>query len=130
MLQEQVTRRWLPNQPSQHRDRWVKDWTSFDKSLYDSGDHFAVPNSFYSLSSSRKMQYDRMQSFGAEESQRAFGERRSAQIPSCIEAGLQYSVSEACKSTQTRLSDTRSSMTATALARSQARLSCNMETVT
>jgi len=50
--------------------------------------------------------------------------------PSCIEAGLQNSVSAACESTQTKLSETKSSMTATALARSQPRLSSSIETVT
>lgn len=57
-------------------------------------------------------------------------ERSRLQAPSCIEAGLQNSVSDACESTQTRLSETKSSMTATALARSQPRLSRNMDTVT
>lgn len=52
------------------------------------------------------------------------------QPPSCMDAGLQNSVSPAWESTQTRLSDTRSSMTANALARSQLRLSCSIDAVT
>lgn len=55
-----------------------------------------------------------------------------AQVPStwCMKLGVQYSVSAACRSTQTRESASRSSMMAPALAFSQPKLSRRTDIVT
>lgn len=68
--------------------------------------------------------------YGISERSRGSLQETSPEPPSCIDAGLQYSTSSAWSSTHTRLSVTKSSMTATARARSQSKFACSIETVT